>query len=327
MHLCNSLFFPPRTLAYPVAQPQRMLVVGAFAVIYLVWGSTYLGIRWAVDGIPPLLMAGTRFLAAGALLLAIRRGPRFTRRDWAWALLLGGLMLGMGNGFVSVAEKDMPSGIAALLVATVPLWLAVMDAVATRRAPSALTWLGIALGLAGVAVLVQESGGWQSGSVQIWAVAGVLLGASAWALGSLLGRPQPIQQPFLRSIGLQMVCGGAILALSGLALGERPGDAILTTQNVGSWAYLVVFGSILAFTAYSWLLRHVEPAKVGTYAFVNPVVAVALGALLAHEPLTAKTGGAAILVALAVAVTLIGRVRAGRKTSLAGPATGADAND
>lgn len=292
-----------------MTSPSRLALIGAFAVIYLVWGSTYLAIRIAVETLPPLLMAGSRFLVAGAILLAIMPTKNIRASDWPRALLIGTLMLGLGNGFVSHAEVFMPSGIAALLVATVPLWLMIYESVLARRRPSAWALAGLVLGMAGIGLLVDAKEGWANQVVQPWAIAGVLLGASAWALGGLLSRKRPSHVPFLTTVGMQMVCGGAVLVAAGLLMGESPVGVQFAWRSVAAWAFLVIFGSLLAFSCYTWLLARVPSAKVGTYAFVNPVVAVALGAALAHEPLNLRMAAAATLVAGAVAMTLYGAGR------------------
>ena len=289
----------PRTLA-------------AFAVIYLVWGSTYLGIRWAVEAIPPLLMAGTRFLAAGILLwlLTPRLGGRPTARDWLWGSVLGGLMLLAGNGFLSIAETRMPTGIAALLVASVPLWMAVLEA-ATGVRPTWKVGLGLALGFAGVGLLAGASEGWIGGTEPAFVVL-ILVGSMAWAAGSLASRSAPMQLPMLRAVAVQMACGGVLLLLFSALAGEwgRFDPGAVTAQAALAWLYLVLFGSVLAFSAYSWLLRNVAPSIVTTYAFVNPLVAVAIGAAVLDEPMTWRTLAATLLIVGAVALITLGRRKA-----------------
>lgn len=296
--------------------PSRGRLAAAFAVLYLVWGSTYLGILWAVQAIPPLLMAGSRFMAAGLLLWLVARprpgeASRPTGRDWLWGFALGFLMLFLGNGLLSMAEREMPTGVAALLIASVPLWLVVLEALHLRKAPRPLVAGGLALGFAGVALLATSKEGWASGEVNVLYVAAVLLGSLGWAFGSLLSRRSPIRLPLLRSVALQMACGGLLMFLAGLALGEHHGFtlAAVTQRAALSWLYLVTFGSVLAFTCYSWVLRQVPAAVAGTYAFVNPVVAVAIGALVLHEPFGLRTGLAAVLVVAAVMAITYSKAR------------------
>jgi drug/metabolite transporter (DMT)-like permease len=291
--------------------------LGAFAVIYLVWGSTYLGILWAIETMPPMLMAGARFLTAGGILWLLARPKpgeptRPTRRDWAWAVVLGFLMLLLGNGLLSIAESEMPTGVAALLIATVPLWMVVLEALHLRKVPRPLVAVGLALGFAGVALLATSKDGWASGAVNFAFVAGVLVGSLAWAMGSLVSRRSPIRLPLLRSVALQMLCGGALMLALGLALGEHRGFdlAAITLRSAAAWLYLVTFGSVLAFTAYSWVLRQVPAAVAGTYAFVNPIVAVAIGALVLQEPFGLRTALAGVLVVAAVMAITYSKAKA-----------------
>jgi drug/metabolite transporter (DMT)-like permease len=297
-------------LARLVAPAPKTLA--AFAVIYLVWGSTYLGIRWAVEAIPPLVMAGTRFLAAGVVLwlLTPRLGGRPTARDWLWGTVLGGLMLLAGNGFLSIAETRMPTGMAALLIASVPLWMALLEALTGTR-PTWRVALGLALGFAGVGLLAGASEGWVGGAAEPAFVVLILVGSMAWAVGSLVSRGSPMGLPMLRAVAVQMACGGLLLlAFAGLNGEWSRFDPAAVTPRAGlAWLYLVLFGSVLAFSAYSWLLRHVAPSVVTTYAFVNPLVAVALGAAVLHEPLTWRTLAATLLIVGAVALITLGRRR------------------
>ncbi len=298
-------------------RPTRALLFLAFAALYIIWGSTYLGIRVAIDSMPPLLMAGTRSVLAGALLYGftrgIRREPAATAAGWRTALIVGGGLLLVGNGGVTLAEQYVPSGLASLLVATVPMWLAVLGwlgGVSVRPRP--LVWLGLALGLAGVGLL---AGGPVDDSVpvshpghHVLGIGLLLSAALTWAAASLYAKKVPTAPTVLVGVAMQMLCGGAMLCVGGLLLGEGQEVqlATITAASWWAWLYLIGFGSLLGFTAYAWLLRVTEPALVGTYAFVNPVVAVLLGWAFAGEHLTAGMGGGAALIVVAVALVVLG---------------------
>jgi drug/metabolite transporter (DMT)-like permease len=294
--------------------PSRVSVLLAFAALYIIWGSTYLGIRFAIDSMPPLLMAGTRYALAGAVLYGYMRWrgePAPTRQGWLTALLIGTCLLAFGNGGVTLGEQYIPSGLTALLVATVPMFLAVLgwwSGLASRLAP--LVAVGLALGLGGVYLLARTRG---ASHVALpghegLGIALVLVAALVWAIGSLYSKKhQPAPSPFV-SGGMQMICGGLVMLVAGLIKGEANDFELaqVTTKSWVAYAYLVTFGSIVAFTAYIWLLRVVEPAIAGTYAFVNPVVAVLLGWAFAGEQLNAGMLGGAALIVVAVALVVLG---------------------
>jgi drug/metabolite transporter (DMT)-like permease len=286
-------------------------VVPALLVIYVVWGSTYLAIRWGLETIPPFTMASGRYLVAGGLLLAWvkRRGaPRVAIRDLGPAFLTGGLMLLCGNGGVVWAEQRIASGLAALIVAVEPLFIVLLQATLPheRRRPSGRAFVGVALGVLGVVLLVGpvRPGGER---VDPWGAAAVLFAAFSWALGSLLSRNFAPPASPLQATALQMLAGGVLLGCASGAAGEwtRFSPALVSGRSLAAVAYLVVFGSLVAFTAYVWLLRAASPALVSTYAFVNPVVAVFLGWLLAREEVGARTlVAAAVIVGAVVLITL-----------------------
>jgi len=292
----------------------RLLIVLAFASIYLIWGSTYLAIRYAIETLPPFLMAGTRFLVAGAILFTWASLSGSTNRpslaQWRRAFLVGALLLLFGNGGVTWAEKYITSGLAALLVATEPFLVVMLNWGVTRSRPNTKVLFGVLIGLVGVALLV--SGAIQGGGSLIAAIV-VLISSLAWASGSVyLSRRRVAESTSLAS-GMQMLAGGSLLLLLALFAGD------FGRLNVGraSWvslvalSYLVVFGSLVVFTAYTWLLRNVTPASAATYAFVNPVVAVFLGWLIASEPLTTRTLVAgAVIVFSVVLITTYGGERA-----------------
>ncbi len=285
--------------AEPPAGSRAKLVL-AFAAIYLLWGSTYLAIRVAIDTLPPFLMAGSRFVLAGAVLyaLAARTRPRPTRRQWRNAAVSGVPLFVLGNGGVTWAEQAVPSGAAALVVATLPVWLLLIDwGCGGRGRPRVAELAGIGLGLAGVAVLSAPGGVDPVG-------AAVLVGASvAWAAGSLFGRAADLPASPVRTAGMQMLAGGAVMLTVGLAAGEggRFDPAAVTGRSAGAWAYLTAV-AVVALPAYTWLLTATSPALVGTYAFVNPVVAVLLGWAVLGEPADGRTAVAGLLVVLGVAV-------------------------
>jgi len=292
-------------------RPRRAALLAAYAAVYVIWGSTYLAIRFGIATLPPFGMAAVRFLLAGALLYGwarLRGAPRPTGHEWGAAAVVGALLLLVGNGAVTWAEQRVPSGVAALLVATEPLWIVLLGwwrPGGTR--PTTGTALGLALGLGGVAVLVGPgvwSGG--AGAIDLVGAAVVLVGALAWAAGSLwssraTGRLRlPPSAPL--ATGMQMLVGGALLLGASVAAGEpaafRP--AAVSLASVAALGYLVVFGSLVAFSAYVWLLGVEPPARVATYAFVNPVVAVLLGWAVAGEALTGRILGAAVVIVGAV---------------------------
>ena len=291
----------------------------AFAAVYLVWGSTYLAIRFGVETIPPFILGGTRFLVAGLILAVVSRlrgAPAPRPAEWKAATISGVFMVVGGNGLVCWAELYVPSGLAALLVATVPLWLVAIARLGPdREIARPLEVVGLGLGLAGVVVLVSGSndeigvGGATSDQVLIGALA-ILVASLSWAVGSMYNRRAALPSPPLYGTGLTMIAGGAVLLLVALGTGEfaRLSPADIAARSWWSLAYLTLFGSIVAFSAYMWLLRNVRPAAAGTYAYVNPVVALFLGWWLAGEAFTPPMlVGSAIIVA---AVVLVQRGRA-----------------
>lgn len=293
--------------------PSRFAILTGFASIYIIWGSTYLAILFAIHTIPPLLMAGVRFLCAGVILYGVARASGAVRSrliEWRTALIVGACLLLGGNGGVTLAEQYVPSGLAALLVATVPLYVVLLSWLfgLTGR-PRPLTMLGLAGGFVGVGVLIAPALRFSEGnsSPHAWVGMAILLFSSfIWSAGSLYSRQaQNAPSPFLAA-GQQMLCGGTLLVLAGLAKGEWPQlkFAEISMISLGAFAYLVVIGGIIGYASYAWLLRHCEPAKVATYAYVNPVVAVLLGALFAGERLSLLTGIAAAIIISSVALVI-----------------------
>jgi drug/metabolite transporter (DMT)-like permease len=304
--------------------PNRRYATGlplwlAMATIYLVWGSTYLGIAIAIESLPPFLMAAIRFAIAGGLLLAweaIRTRGHLTRptlREARDSAIVGTLLLGIGNGFVAFGEQTVASGIAAIIVAMIPLWLVVFGWVYFRDHVPPLAAIGVAVGLVGVAVLVWPFGG--AASFDALGIAILVLAPIGWAHGTLFSahRARLPHSPFVAS-GLQMVAGAGVLAVEGTLTGElgRLHLDEISGSSLLALGYLIAFGSMLAFTTYAWLLRHAPLSLVGTYAYVNPIVAVALGAVFLAEPISPRTLLAGVVIVTAVAMIVTARSRAAR---------------
>jgi drug/metabolite transporter (DMT)-like permease len=290
-------------------QRRQGTVIAAFAAVYVIWGSTYLAIRLAIETMPPHLMAAARFLVAGAILYAWSRwrgAPRPTRRNWGAATLVGGLLLLGGNGAVVWAETRVPSGLTALLVAMVPIWMAVLEGLPRHggKTPRAPVVAGLVLGLAGLALLIVP--GRLAGRVDPVGAGVLLLGSFCWAFGSLHARVADLPKSGFLATAMEMLAGGAWLLVFGLATGQagKLTLAAVSARSLLSLGYLVVFGSLIGFTAYIWLLKATTPARVSTYAYVNPVVAVLLGWAFAGEPITLRTFLAAAVIVGAVALII-----------------------
>jgi drug/metabolite transporter (DMT)-like permease len=294
----------PRTTVAAGQQAPGWQVWTGLAIVYVVWGSTYLAIRVVVETMPPLLSGGVRFMLAGAILYVVlllrkgREGVRFTREHVVSCLIVGTLLVTGGNGLVMVGEVDVPSGLAALIIASVPLWVIVYRRVAGEAiAPGTL--VGVAVGFAGLALLLLPSGG--NEEVTSWV--GLLLlflAAPSWALGSFLSKRRPLPaDPFL-STALQMLLGGLTSIIAGFGHGEA-GDidfGSFSADSLIAFTYLIFIGSLVAFSAYVWLLQNAPISKVATYAYVNPVIAIFLGWAILSEQITASiVAGAAIVVA------------------------------
>jgi drug/metabolite transporter (DMT)-like permease len=307
---------------HPWWQSSAAVVWVALLIVYVVWGSTYLAIRVTVETMPPLVSAGTRFLAAAALLavalVVVRRRLsmlRVTRRELLGAGTIGILLLTCGNGGVVIGEQTVPSALAALLVASVPLWVVVLRFTSGDR-PSWPTLLGVLVGFVGLAVLALPGGEQGAGSAAVTIGTVVILGAAlCWASGSFLSARLPLPaDPFVTAVW-QMAIGGTVLWVLGVARGELAGTNVLQDPfgfladiSVRSWtalAWLIVAGSVIAFTAYAWLLQNASISLVSTYAYVNPIVAVVLGALILDEAVTRAIliGGAIVILAVVVVVS------------------------
>ena len=290
----------------------RAQIIAAFASIYIIWGSTYLAIRYAIETIPPFIMGGTRFLVSGVLLYiwARHRGaPRPTKLHWRNAIIAGGFLLLGGNGAVVWAEQFVPSGLTALLVSILPFWLVIIEWVRPpRRRPSGAVLVGLVLGFIGIIVLVGSNVSGQSDVRPLGALV-LILGSLSWAIGSFWSRDAELPDSGLLTTGMEMLGGSALLTIVGVLSGELSHVDVHHVSRASTFGlvYLITFGSLLGFTSYIWLLDKVSPARLGTYAYVNPIVAVLLGWAIAGERLSVRTAVAAAIVICAVALITTAR--------------------
>jgi drug/metabolite transporter (DMT)-like permease len=311
--------------------PSRAAIVAAFAAIYIIWGSTYLAIHFAIQTLPPFLMAAVRFLAAGSLLFAwsaATTARRPVRAEWKAAFVVGGLLLLGGNGAVVWAQQFVPSGIVALIIAVTPGWMVLLHWLWQGSArPGGRTVAGLVLGFGGMALLVGPSLAAGAGGLHLGGVLVVLLGSLSWAVGSIYSRRAPIPPGPLHSTGMQMLAGGALLLVAGAAAGDfaRIDPAAVSGQSIVALLYLTVFGAIIGYSAYVWLLRHVHPGRVATYAYVNPVVAVLLGWAIAGETFTLRMAIAAAVIIGGVAMITLDQQTQGTAAA-ADSAAGTDAS-
>lgn len=289
----------------------RGLIWLAFALIYIVWGTTYLAISVAIETIPPLTMSGSRFLIGGGLLFVIARSrwggsaALPTRREWLGAGVAGFLLFFVNNGLIVWAEHNgVPTGVVALLIGTTPMWITLLNWARNGARPSGLTWAGLLLGMLGIGLLVDLSDG--PGSANLIGVVAVVVAALAWAAGSLYARGAALPRSPLMSTASQLLWGAALQSLLAVLTGELAAlnVADITLRSLLAMLYLAIVSSIIAFTAFTWLMRTIEPARVATYAFVNPVIAFILGWLLLGEPISARTVLAAAVIVAAVALIL-----------------------
>jgi len=290
-----------------------LTIIFAFIAIYTIWGTTYLAIRISVETIPPFLMAGTRFLIAGIItfvFLRVRGAPMPTRLHWRSAVVIGGFLLVGGNGLVTWSEQEVPSSMAALVVATVPLWMTLFDWLIYRgQRPTKKVTVGLVLGFLGIALLI--------GPGQILGTAGIslpvllilLMAPVLWSLGSLYSRQARLPENTFMSTAMEMLAGGILLIIAGLITGEatRLNVAEISTRSLVSTLYLTIFGSIVALTAYVWLLKTVQATRVATYTYVNPVIAIFLGWLILSEAITPLMLVAVGIIILAVILITSGR--------------------
>ncbi len=304
-----------------LAQPPRWKVVTAFAAVYLIWGSTYLAIAFAIRSVPPFFMTGSRFLLAGLILYAWARlhgAARPVRANWRAAAILGALFFLVGNGALTWAEnRGMPSGLAAVLVAMVGAWTVLVEWLKPGgRRPTTGVLAGIVLGLIGVALLLLP--GRRNAQHVDPLLAGVLMLSSfLWAVGAVYSKGAALPRSSLLAAGMQMACGGAGLLLLSALSGDmgRFEPAAVTPRSAVAFVYLLTFGSLIGFTAFAWLLQVVSPAKVSTYGYVNPMVAVLLGWILAGERLTAGEIAASLVIVSAVIVIVTSKGLAARATA------------
>src|SRR3954447_22444455 len=295
-----------------MAAPTRIRIIIAFAALYLVWGSTYLGIRFAIESIPPFLMAGMRFLLAGVIMYVIawsQGSYKSTWVNWRTSLIIGACLLLAGNGGVTISEQYIDTGLAALIVAIVPIYIVILGwATGMARRPTPIMWMGLAGGFVGVGILFGPG-------LHLHSVGGrnpaigtsiLLVTSFIWSAGSLYSRAaKHAASPFLTA-AQQMICGGILLLIAGVITGELPRfhPGSVSLLSAGSFIYLVLVGAVIGYTAYIWLLRHCDPAKVATYAYVNPIVAVLLGTFFAGETVTVRTLVAAALIIGSVALII-----------------------
>jgi drug/metabolite transporter (DMT)-like permease len=295
-----------------MAASKRTIVIVAFAALYVIWGSTYLGIRFAIETIPPFLMAGARFVLAGVIMYAIAWSQGIGKSSWAnWrtSLIIGACLLLAGNGGVTISEKYIDSGLAALIVAIVPIYIVLlgwMTGMAPK--PTPIMWLALVGGFVGVGILFGPALHFSSNDARHPAIGISILLVSSfiWSAGSLYSRAaKHAASPFLTA-AQQMLCGGMLLLFVGIATGElrRLHPESISMLSLASFIYLVIIGAVVGYTAYIWLLRHCEPAKVATYAYVNPIVAVLLGAFFAGETVTMRMLIAAALIIGSVALVI-----------------------
>lgn len=303
-----------------MAKPMTTRAWVALVAVYIVWGSTYLAIRYAVQTIPPFLTAGIRFLVAGSILYIWQRlsgAPAPKRVEWRSAAIIGLLLLLGGNGFLNWAETRLPSAIASLFIATVPLWMVVIDAVRPRGSKAGwLVWVGVLVGLAGTALLANP---WQphtgSPASDLLGMGGLIFAAVSWSIGSLYSRKAPLPAAPLLGTGMEMLAGSLGLFVFGSAIGEWSQFhlATISLRSIAGLAYLIVFGSGIGFVAYTWLLRNAPTPLVSTYAYVNPVVAILLGSFIGREPLQTIEIISAIVIIAGVVLITTAKSLAGKK--------------
>jgi drug/metabolite transporter (DMT)-like permease len=332
------------TMPTLTAPSRTSLIWVGIAILYVVWGSTYLGIRIAVETIPPFLLAGVRFGLAGLVIFGVavlrRRGriPFPTRREWRDMTIIGAALMAGGMGLVALGEQTVPSGIAALLIAMMPLWVAVLGRVFFGERLPRIAIAGVAIGLVGVGILVGPSAS-AAETFDPGGILALLISPISWSIGSLYSshRAQLPKDPLVATGG-QMLAGSAILIVLAAVRGEYNGfrPEAVSPESLAAFVYLTVVGSLVAFTAYVWLLRVAPLPLIATYAYVNPIVAVVLGAIVLQEPITPRTlvAGAVIIFAVALIITARGRLMsaarrrapvAERETAIRGESTETDA--
>lgn len=291
-----------------IAKRNRTRILLAFAAVYLLWGSTYLFIKYAIETIPPFMLGGARFFVAGGVLYAIARwrgAPKPTAHDWRTAAVTGVLMLGLGNGAVVWSELTVPSGVVALIVSMVPIWIVLLDWLRPRGVrPRTPVFVGLGLGFVGMVILVGPRAFVGEGHVDEIGALVLLFGSIGWALGSILTRGSKRSGAPLVFSALQMIAAAVAMTVTSLVLREHAAFSVsaVSTRSFLSWIYLILAGSIIGYTAYVYLLGTVTAAKAATYAYVNPIIAVLLGWAFANEPIGARTIVAATVILAGVAI-------------------------
>jgi drug/metabolite transporter (DMT)-like permease len=294
-------------------------ILSAFTAIYFIWGSTFLALKFVVADLPPFLFSGVRFLIAGSILFLWTRSrspEKPTLEHWKAAAVSGFLLLLIGHGFVVWAIQFMPSGLAALLVATEPVWVVVLGMFFPGYGyPSVKVFIGLVIGLVGISLLVNPFESLGSTSIEFGAASMILFATIAWAVGSLYSSRAAVPKSSSLAVSMKMLCGGVFLVLGGIVSGEL---AILDIPSVSlktmlSFTYLVIFGSLIAFSAFDWLLRNVSPTLVATHAYVNPVVAMILGFLVAAEILTTRDVVSAVIILAGVVLITTGKIGKGKR--------------
>lgn len=285
----------------------RLKLGAAFLAIYIIWGSTYLAIRFVVETIPPFFMAGTRWIIAGLILYALTRTRSTlspTSMHWKHAFVIGGFLLLGGNGAVAWAEQWVPSGLTSLLIATVPVWMVLLNSLHNRTRPSISVIVGLVLGFAGVTLLIGSIENIGENNMIILGATIIMFGSFLWATGSLYSRSKETSSSQLQAAAMQMIAGGILFLSASLITGEWTRVVLdqVSPRSMLSWLYLIVFGSIVAFSSYIWLLKQTTPARVSTHAYINPIVAMILGWVLADEALTSRNILAAIIIIISVAI-------------------------
>jgi drug/metabolite transporter (DMT)-like permease len=298
------------------ARSNLITVIAAFAAVYVIWGTTYTAIRVAVETMPPFLMAGVRFVIAGVFLYAFLRArgvPRPTRIHWRSAAIIGAFLLLGGNGLVTWSEQQVPSSVAALVVATMPLWMTLFDWLMFQGArPTRRVALGLLLGLVGIVLLLGPEQIQGTATFSLFSLVVLLMAPILWSVGSLYSRKAATPENVFMTTAMEMLAGGAMLLVAGVVTGEvsqfQPAE--FSARSLAALVYLILFGSIVAFSAYIWLLKHEQPARVSTYTYVNPVIATLLGWMLLDERLTPLTLAAVAVIVAAVALITTQRQKA-----------------
>jgi drug/metabolite transporter (DMT)-like permease len=312
------------TVPVPAEKNNDMKIALAFVAIYLIWGTTYLAIRVAVATIPPFLMAGTRFIIAGLITFAVLRArhvPMPKRFHWRSAIIVGAFLMVGGNGFVTWSEQQVPSGIAALVVATVPLWITLFNWLIYREGrPGKQTVAGVLLGFVGIGLLVGPGQLQGTATFDLVSLLVLLMAPVLWSLGSLYSRRANLPDSVFMSTAMEMSAGGVLLVLAGIMTGEVAdlNIAEVSIQSLAAMLYLTIFGSIVALTSYVWLLKTVEPSKAATYTYVNPVIAVFLGWLVLSEPISPQ-----MLIAVPIIIVAVVMITTRRKKQIISPAESA----